>query len=144
MAKKRKKLGEILYRSGIVDKPTLIKAMRKAKSRNKRLGETLVDMGILSEDIVTKAIAKQFGLQYIDLDEADISQATLDLIPEELVRKHFVLPLEKEDGILKLIISDPLDLDLLDLLRFRLNTELECCLASPSVTRAPCSNSITR
>lgn len=135
MAKKRKKLGEILYRSGVVDKPTLIKALRKAKSRNKRLGETLVEMGVVSEDIVTKAIAKQFGLQYIDLDKADIPQSSLNLIPEELIRKHFVLPLEKEDGRLKLIISDPLDLDLLDLLRFRLNTELECCLASPSKIR---------
>ena len=135
MAKKRKKLGEILYRSGVVDKPTLIKALRKSKSRNKRLGETLVDMGILSEDIVTKAIAKQFGLEYIDIDEADISQSAMSLIPEELVRKHFILPLEKDNGRIKLIISDPLDLDLLDLLRFRLNAELECCLASPSKIR---------
>jgi len=135
MAKKRKKLGEILYRSGVVDKPTLVKALKKSKSNNKRLGEMLVEMGALSEDIVTKAIAKQFGLKYIDLDSEDIPQSSLSLIPDELMRKHFVLPLEKDNGVLKLIISDPLDLDLQDLLRFRLNTELECCLASPSKIR---------
>jgi len=135
MAKKRKKLGEILYRSGVVDKPTLLKALKKSKSNNKRLGEMLVEMGALSEDIVTKAIAKQFGLKYIDLDSEDIPQSSLSLIPDELMRKHFVLPLEKDNGVLKLIISDPLDLDLQDLLRFRLNTELDCCLASPSKIR---------
>ncbi len=135
MAKKRKKLGEILYRSGVVDKPTLVKALKKSKSNNKRLGEMLIEMGALSEDIVTKAIAKQFGLEFIDLDSADIPQSSLNLIPEELMRKHFVLPLDKDNGILKLIISDPLDLDLQDLLRFRLNTELECCLAAPSKIR---------
>ena len=135
MAKKRKKLGEILYRSGVVDKPTLVKALKKSKSNNKRLGEVLVEMGALTEDIVTKAIAKQFGLKYIDLDSEDIPQSSLSLIPEELMRKHFVLPLSKDDGVLKLIISDPLDLDLQDLLRFRLNTELECCLATPSKIR---------
>jgi type IV pilus assembly protein PilB len=59
----------------------------------------------------------------------------MKLIPEELVRKHYVLPLGKEDGRLKIIISDPLDLDMLDLLRFRLNAELECCLASPAKIR---------
>lgn len=135
MAKKRKKLGEILYRSGVVDKPTLVKALKKSKSNNKRLGEMLIEMGALSEDIVTKAIAKQFGLEFIDLDSADIPQSSQNLIPEELMRKHFVLPLDKDNGILKLIISDPLDLDLQDLLRFRLNTELECCLAAPSKIR---------
>ena len=135
MAKKRKKLGEILYRSGVVDKPTLVKALKKSKTSNMRLGETLVEMGKLSEDILTKAIAKQCGLQYIDLDKDGIPQSALSLIPEELMRKHFVLPLEKDNGVLKLIISDPFDLDLQDLLRFRLNTEIECCLAAPSKIR---------
>ena len=89
MAKKRKTLGEILYRSGVVDKPTLVKALKKSKSNNKRLGEMLIEMGALSEDIVTKAIAKQFGLEFIDLDSADIPQSSQNLIPEELMRKHF-------------------------------------------------------
>jgi type IV pilus assembly protein PilB len=36
------------------------------------------------------------------------------------------------NGKLKLIISDPLNLDTMDAIRFSLNTELDCCLASPS------------
>ncbi|MBW8014855.1 MAG: type II/IV secretion system protein [Planctomycetes bacterium] len=132
MAKKRNKLGEILYRKKIVDKPTLIKAMKKSKASNKRLGETLVEMGKLTEDKLTQALAKQFGFQYVDLDDIEISQSTMNLIPDELIRKHFILPLEQDNGVMKVIISDPQNLDLLDLLRFRLNTEIECCLASPS------------
>ena len=90
MAKKRRKLGEILYRRGLVDKPKLIKAMKKSKADNKRLGESLVELGILSEDEVTSALAKQFGMDFIDLDEQDIPQSTMNLIPDELVRKHFI------------------------------------------------------
>ena len=48
----------------------------------------------------------------------------MNLVPEELVKKHYVLPLGMDNGRLKLIISDPLDLDMLDLLRFRLNADL--------------------
>ena len=132
MAKKRKKLGEILYRKKIVDKPTLIKAMKKSKASKMRLGETLVEMGKLTEDKLTQALAKQFGFQYIDLDNQEISQTTMELIPDELVRKHFILPLEKEDGVMKVIVSDPQNIDLIDMLRFRLNCEIECCLATPS------------
>ena len=135
MAKKHKHLGEILYKKKLVDKPTLIKAIKKAKADNKRTGETLVSMGVVSEDVITEALAKQFGLEYIDLDNTSIPQSAQKLIPEELVKKHFILPLGQENGKLKIIISDPLDLDLLDLLRFRLNTELECCLASPAKIR---------
>ena len=133
MAKNRKKLGEILYRNKIVDKPTLIKAMKQAKASKVRLGEALVEMGKLTEDKLTKALARQAGLEYVDLDDVDIPQGTMNLIPEELVRKHFVLPLEQDNmGVLKVIISDPQDIDLQDLLRFKLNTEIEYCLAAPS------------
>ncbi|GAI58489.1 unnamed protein product, partial [marine sediment metagenome] len=50
----------------------------------------------------------------------------------DLIRKHNVLPLGMDNGRLRLIISDPLNLDTMDAIRFRLNTELDCCLASPS------------
>ncbi len=135
MAQKRRHLGEILYKSKLVDKPTLIKAIKKGKADNKRLGETLVAMGVVSEDVICKALAKQFGMEYVDLDTTPISQSVQKLIPPELIKKHFVLPLGMDNGRLKIIISDPMDLDLQDLLRFRLNKELECCLASPSKIR---------
>jgi len=71
-------------------------------------------------------------MEYIDLDEQEISQSARKLIPEDLMKKHLILPLGMDNGTLKVIISDPLDLDTLDLLRFRLNAELECCYANPS------------
>lgn len=132
MPRKRRHLGEILYRSGLVKKEALVKAIKKSKADNKRLGETLIDLGLISEEDLSRKIAEQFGLEYIDLDEQEIPQSARNLIPEELMRKHLVLPLQMDNGKLKLIISDPLDLDTLDLLRFRLNAELECCYANPS------------
>lgn len=132
MLKKQRHLGEILYRKGYVDKNNLIRALKKAKDTNKRLGETLLEMGLATEDQITEALAKQFNLEYVNLDDIEIPQSASKLIPEELVKKHRVVPLGKDNGELKIAIKDPMDLDLLDLLRFRLNAELRCCLASPS------------
>ncbi|MGH2272066.1 GspE/PulE family protein [Anaerohalosphaeraceae bacterium U12dextr] len=132
MIKKRRHLGEILYAKGLVDKENLIKAIKKAKESNKRLGEMLIQMGLANEDQVFEALAKQFGMDYVDLDKVEVPENAKQLIPEELIKKHRILPLSKDNGTLKLIIKDPLDLDLLDLLRFRLNAELNCCLASPT------------
>ncbi|HOL88723.1 MAG TPA: GspE/PulE family protein [Anaerohalosphaeraceae bacterium] len=132
MAKSRRHLGEILYAKGWVDKPNLIRALKKAKETNRRLGETLVEMGLATEDQIMQALARQFGMNYVDLDEVEIPSDIRSLIPEDIIKKHRVLPLGKENGRLKIIIPDPMNLELLDLLRFRLASDLECYLASPS------------
>ncbi len=132
MQKKQRHLGEILYRKGFVDKNNLIRALKKSKTTNKRLGETLLEMGLATEDQITEALAKQFNLEYVNLDEVEIPANASKLIPEDLIKKHRVVPLGQDNGELKIAIKDPMDLDLLDLLRFRLNTELRCCLASPT------------
>ena len=135
MAKQRRHLGEIIYKAGLVDKPALIKAIKASKSNNKRLGEILVEQGLIGEEALTKCIAKQFGLEYIDLDTASISPDAAKAIPEELVRKHNVIPMEMNNGRLKIIVSDPTDLEMMDAIRFRLNTDPQCYLASPTKIR---------
>jgi len=136
MAKQRKRLGEILYKAGLVKKQALIDAIKTSKSNNKRLGQILLELGLIDEDTLTKAIAKQFDLQYINLDNTTIPQDAAKLIPQELMKRHNVLPLGMDNGKLKVIISDPLDLEMIDAIRFRLNTELECCVANPTKIRS--------
>lgn len=135
MAKKRSKLGSILYKSKLVDKESLIKAIKKGQKEGKKLGEVLIEMKMLDEDDVASALAKQFGYEYVDLEGLEISENTKKLIPDELIRKHFVIPLGQENGNIRVAIGDPLNLDLLDMLRFRLNVEISPCIASPSKIR---------
>jgi len=136
MAKQRRHLGEILYKAGLVGKQPLIEAIKASKSNNKRLGQILIEQGLIDEETLTKAIAKQFGLEYINLDTTLIPSDAVKLIPQELMRRHNVLPLGMDNGKLRVIISDPLDLEMMDAIRFRLNTELECCLANPAKIRS--------
>ncbi|MBL7107475.1 MAG: Flp pilus assembly complex ATPase component TadA [Phycisphaerae bacterium] len=132
MAKSKKKLGEILYKAGIVKKEDLIESIKESKKNHKRLGEILLERGLVREDILTKAIAKQFGYKYVNLDTTIIPPEAKELIPEDIIRKHNIIPFGRENGRIKLIISDPMDLDALDAVRFRLNTDVECYLASLS------------
>ena len=136
MVKKRRHLGEILYKAGAVKKEAIIKAIKTSKTSNKRLGEILLELKLVDEDTLTKAIAKQFGMEYVDLDTATIPSDATSLVSEDLMKRHNILPLGKDNGKLKLIISDPADLDTMDALRLRLNTELNCCLASPGKIRS--------
>ncbi|MCH7701120.1 MAG: type II/IV secretion system protein, partial [Planctomycetes bacterium] len=49
--------------------------------------------------------------------------------PDDLSRRHMVLPMGLEGDALKIIITDPLDLETLDVVRFRLAKELKPALA---------------
>jgi len=136
MAKQRRHLGEILFKAGLVEKQALIEAIKTTKTNNKRLGEVLLELGLIDEETLTKAIAKQFGLRYVNLDKTPIPSDATTLVPEELMKRHNVLPLGMNNGKLKLVISDPSDLETMDTLRFRLNSELECYLANPAKIRS--------
>lgn len=133
MARQRKKLGEILKEWGIIDDTQIQQALGIAKGTGKRIGEALVEAGLCKEEDVTKALAAQFDMEFIDLDAPEATaQVDLSLVPSDLAKKHLILPLGKVGGRLKLVISDPMDLELLDLLRFRLNSEIETAIAPRS------------
>ena len=132
MAKKRRHLGEILYKAGKVEKQALLDAIKASKSNNKRLGQILLEAGLINEDTLTKAVAKQFGLKYVNMDRTAVPSDATKLVPEDIIKRHNVLPLGMNNRKLKLIIGDPTDLDTMDTLRFRLNSELEYFLANPS------------
>jgi len=136
MAKQRRHLGEILYKAGLVEKQAIINAIKTSKTNNKRLGQVLIELGLIDEETLTKAIAKQFNLQYVNLDKTTIPSDATKIVPKDLIKRHNVLPLGMDNGKLKLIIGDPLDLEMMDALRFRLNTKLECYLANPTRIRS--------
>jgi type IV pilus assembly protein PilB len=114
----------------IVQKQALLQAIKQSKTSDKRLGQILIETNLIDEETLAKALAKQFGYHFIDIESSEIDPESLKLIPEDLIKKHNILPLGMENGKMKLIISDPLDLEAMDAVRFRLNTELDCYVAS--------------
>ncbi|HPS54632.1 MAG TPA: ATPase, T2SS/T4P/T4SS family [Sedimentisphaerales bacterium] len=141
MAKKHKRLGEIIYKAGLVEKNTLLNAIKLSMKEKKQLGQILLEKGLIDVENLTQALAKQAEMKYVNMDHVDIDPETMKLIPEEIIKRHKVLPLGKEDGKLKIIIGDPMNLDAIDAVRFRLNTELEPHLGTAEKIRAYIENS---
>ena len=132
MARHQKKIGEILVEWGIINATELAKAVDHARAKNLRMGEALQDLKLCSENNVYKALAAQHNLEYIDLDKSSVAPNAINMIPDELMKKHLILPLGQENGRLRVAIHDPLDLETLDILRFRLNREIRTVLAPKS------------
>ena len=136
MARTRKKLGQILVSSGVLNAEQADRALKHGKQTGKRIGEAAMELGLASEKQVAKALAEQYGLEYVDLDAPGvkdlIDRSSLD---EGIIKKFLVLPLGKAGGKMRLIIHDPMDLELLDNLRFRLNMDIEPKIAPKSQIR---------
>ncbi len=117
--------------------PDQVKKGLKERKSGQRIGEAMVEMGLVKEEAVAKALARQFRLPFVDLKDKKIeAQIDASLIPEELIMKHQVLPLSKENGRLQLIVHDPMDLELMDALRFRLSVEVEPHVATKGLIKA--------
>ncbi|MEZ6193927.1 MAG: ATPase, T2SS/T4P/T4SS family [Phycisphaerales bacterium] len=131
MARTRRQLGEILKRWGLIDDEKLEEGLKIARGSRKRIGEVLVDLGYAQQNDIAKALASQFGMEFVDLDQPDVvSKNNLELIPTDLIKKYLVLPLSKTGNKLKILVHDPMDLALIDDLRFRLGGELELTLGA--------------
>ena len=96
-----------------------------------------MEAGFCKEEDIAKALAAQFDMEFINLDGTGVKDG-IDLadVPEDLIKKHLILPMGKVNGRLKLVIHDPMDLELLDLLRFRLNCEIDTAIAPKSAIKS--------
>jgi type IV pilus assembly protein PilB len=131
MASKRRKLGETFLHWGLINEQQLEEAVKVTKSSRKRLGDALVDLGYVTQNDVAKALAYQFDMEFVDLDQPNaIDKSQLSLVPRDLIKRYTILPMGKEGKKLKILAHDPMDLELIDDLRFRLGMDIELALAA--------------
>jgi type IV pilus assembly protein PilB len=128
-AKKKGDYTEILIRQGIISPEQLAEAVEMADESGMKLPDALTRLGYATGDEVMRAMAEQHGREYVNLSEVAIPPSVVELVPESVARENAVLPLAEGDGRLTVIVSDPLDFETIDKLRFILNRQIEIALA---------------
>ncbi len=109
MAKVKKRLGELLIESGMITEDVLRTALAIQKGSGMKLGEVLIREKFLSEEQILQAVEMQLGIPAIDLNKVNIRQEIIDILPDNLVRKYNVLPVDLINGQLMVAMSDPLN-----------------------------------
>ncbi|MCE9604725.1 MAG: GspE/PulE family protein [Planctomycetia bacterium] len=120
---------EILVRNKLLDEKKVAEAKKAARSSNTKLSDAIVKLGFCSVEFVTKAIAKSQGLEYVKLEGIEVPQQVVSLVPESFAREHGVLALSDDDGVLKVVMADPDELETIDKLQFILNRKIKVALA---------------
>ena len=127
--RKKIRLGDALVSDGVITEEQLQKYLDKQRTSNKKLGELLIDEGVVSEEIIAKTLSNQLGYAMIEnLEECNISDDILSLVPVNVIQKYSVMPVEyspESPNILRLAMIDPQNLNAIDDVALITNLEIE-------------------
>jgi hypothetical protein len=108
----RPMLGTILLKKGWITHDRLDAGLAEARASGMRLGETLLTRGWLFEPELASALAEQFGMRYVDLVRNPLDPSAARLLPLEVARRMFVVPVRfMDDGRIEVAVADPADAD---------------------------------
>ncbi|RJQ30634.1 MAG: type II secretion system protein GspE [Peptococcaceae bacterium] len=124
----RSLLGELLVKNEIVTPRQLDEAVKVQQSTGERLGQVLIKLGYAAEEDISRVLEMQLGIKYVSL-AGIIDPALLSTLPEQIVRRHKLVPIKKEGNQLTVAMADPLNVVAIDDLRLILGCDVEPVLA---------------
>src|SRR4030043_382122 len=130
MATEKKSFGEFLIQLGVLTPEQMKKAAQEQRQGGERLEQTLIRKGYAKEEVILQCLADYFNLPYVDLDTYLIDDQIVKMIPEELARRHTLIPLFKIGSTLTIAMDNPLNILALDEGRNRVKTDVEIAIST--------------
>src|SRR5882762_5650865 len=110
--------------------PERLQALRAKAESGRTLWECVVAEKIATDAEIVEKLAHRFRLKVADVGKID--QTARDGVPEQIARRHRVLPLRLTDSYLELGTANPLDIDAEKALAFATAREIRLFLLAPS------------
>jgi type IV pilus assembly protein PilB len=126
-------IAEILRDLGLLTKPQIEAA--RANPEPEGLLPTLIKTGIVTEEDVGRALAAQNSMEFVDLSQVQIEKSVIDLLEPDDARRYQALPIGLRDGVLIVAIGDPMAMQTMDDLTYKLQREIEFVCSTPDAIR---------
>ena len=126
------RLGELLVRENMISSQQLLNAQKEQQESGGRLGASLVKMGMIEENDLLNFLSKQYHVPSINLDEFEIKPEVVELLTEEVVVKHQVVPVHRAGASLVVAMTDPSNIFAIDDIKFLTGYNVEVVVASES------------
>jgi type IV pilus assembly protein PilB len=115
---------ELLQTSGVVSLEDMTACQEEAAIQGHSTLDGISKRGLLTQDQILEIVAKDCGMEFQAIIE-HVDEDVLSTIPPAESRRYHALPLMRLPSGLRIAISDPLDFETLDALRYLLKTDLE-------------------
>ncbi|MDE0152088.1 MAG: type IV-A pilus assembly ATPase PilB [Bdellovibrionales bacterium] len=123
-------MGELLVQKKIMSKQQLVELQKKTGDNDRKFLSVLTEMGYLSETEVVSFLSEQYGYQSIDIENFDISEDVLKLVPKKFCEKYTVIPISRLGDTLVVAVADPVDNILKEQLLFTTKCKIEFVLST--------------
>jgi len=112
-------LGEYLVKKEVITREQLKKALQVQEERTKRgeqvyLGNIIVELGYCSDEVIAKVLASKFEVPYFNVEDTEITEKVINMIPRRTANRYKVFPLKLEGNQLIVAMMNPIDYSALD------------------------------
>jgi general secretion pathway protein E/type IV pilus assembly protein PilB len=120
---------QILQEHGLVQPEQVDKAAMSVKQEGETVIDVLIHMKAVREEDVLSLVAAQFGMELVHIDPAGIAPEMKDVLDADKARKYGAVPLARSGNVVTVAISDPMNYDTLDSLRYVLKCNVDAVVA---------------
>ncbi len=107
-----------MLEEGLLTEAQLDAALEEQSRTGRSLGRILIETVGISESDLVRALARQVGLDFVDLGDHTIDPSAVALVTESLARRYQALPIGRDDdGALVVVMADPSNVFALDDIR---------------------------
>jgi len=130
MAEEKKSFGEFLVGRGVLTSDQLAKVLQEQKRGAERLEQTIIRLKYAPEEFVSQCLADYFNLPFVDLNTYLIDEELVKIIPEEMARRHTMIPIFKIGETLTVALANPLNIPALDEVQNRTRNDVEIAIST--------------
>lgn len=107
MAEKKENLQDLLLKHGIIDNSQYEKITQETEGGKRSVEDVLVDNDIMNIEEVVRFKARIYNIPYKYIEEGDISEEALNVIPFEVAKNYSIACFEKTEDKIKVGMVDP-------------------------------------
>ncbi|MDB4408867.1 GspE/PulE family protein [Akkermansiaceae bacterium] len=122
---------DLFVSRGMMDQALAQDIISEIANSGKEVGEILADYQVVStRDDIWPVIAQELGAQHVDLEDFEPPEALLGLVPAGTARLHGALPVSYDSDGITVCLTDPLNPQILEDLRFAIGQEVKLAVAA--------------
>lgn len=121
-------LAKRLVRDDLINEDEALTATQNSEKEKKSLVAYLVETDLVSAQQLANVASEEFGTPIFDLTAFDLEALPRDLIANNLLQAHHVIPLIKRGNRLFIGVSDPTNLIAIDEIKFHTGLSVEAVL----------------
>ncbi|MDH3689300.1 MAG: ATPase, T2SS/T4P/T4SS family [Gammaproteobacteria bacterium] len=126
----RSQLAIMLHKRNLLNDKQLQELYKLQQGRKQPVLKLLLKKDWVSEKQIREILRKDMMIEEVALKEFQVDPAVSALIPRSLCERQLVVPIKQENRRLMLAMADPMDMGLVDELRFSVGLEIQIVMAN--------------